>query len=140
MKFQVQEVEAREELPIDAPLNARLLSIETKTVNYVDKKTNEPKSFDKLVWKFGADDFDNRWVWGETSTTITTHPENEFRNFVEALLGVEVNPDFSFTDDDLIGLRCQVILGHQPNKKDPANPYTKVMQVLPATESEEVPF
>lgn len=140
MKFQVEEVEQREELPLDTPLNARLLEIEAKTINYTNRD-GQPDSFEKLSWKFGVDAYDNRWVWADTSTKITTHPENEFRNFVEALLGVEISPDFAFTDDDLIGLPCQVVLGQQVNKKDTSKVYTKVMQVLPAQVTEDaVPF
>jgi hypothetical protein len=51
---------------------------------------------------------------------------------VEALLQREITPGFTFTDDDLIGLRCNLTVVHVRSTKDPERIYENVDEVVSA--------
>jgi hypothetical protein len=96
-------------------LNAKVASVELKEKPFVDDKTGEKVK--KFEFKFKINDpggdHDDRFIWGETSTRVTDHPENRLRNWAEALLGQRLPPHYKFNTDDLQDRDCRVIVGKE---------------------------
>lgn len=129
-------------IPADELLVATLRAVEKKTVNYNDKFTGEPKSFDKLEWTFEITEgeFAGRRLRGQTDAYISTHPSNRFRPWAEAMLGMELQPGVKFTVGDLIGKRCEISVVHVPSRKDPEKLWEQIDEVLPVEARETIPF
>jgi len=142
--FKVTESEFKL-LPVDTLFKARLDGIEIKTVTPKDA-SKDP--FDKLKWCFKImdGDFADQKVWGETSDTISPSPNNKFYAWACALLGREaIDLGIDLDVDDLVGLRCELSVEHEPGWKDPSQVYAKVDSVFPmlggfGSSQEEPPF
>lgn len=121
-------------IPEDMFVPAKLREMNNKSFDYTDKKTNEIKTAEKVEWWFEitGGEHEGRKVKGETWAQITNNPNNKFRAWVEALLGREITPGFTFTDDDLIGLPCSLTVVHVPNK-DNTRIYENVDEVVAPT-------
>lgn len=138
--------EAKHEEYVEVPENefirAELMELETKTINYTDKKTGKPDSFDKLMWKFEFLDppYAGLPVRGETRAELSDHPNNQFRQWAEALIGREITPGMVLSESDLIGLRALVMIRYEDDYKDPEKKWRRVADVLPIEGGDGPPF
>lgn len=142
MAFTVTETEYKQ-IPENTPQPAVLESLEQKTVPYTDKQTGESKTFTKLEWwfKITGGEHQGRKVKGETSAVIDNHPNNQFRQWVEGLLGQEIPVGFSFEEDDLIGLPCEITVRHNVvTKNGEERVYENVNGVAQRSTFDEPPF
>lgn len=118
-------------------LNARVQSVELKTKPFTDEKTGEPVK--KFEFKFKIDDpnYDGQFIWGETSTRVTDHPENRLRNWAEALLGQRLTTHYKFNTDDLQDRDCRIIVGKtvKPNAQGVEKTRNFVREVHPTKEN-----
>lgn len=136
------EEEVFETIPEGEFFNAQLNELKHKTVKWTDKQTLEEKSWDKLEWWFVITDgaYKGRKVKGETDARISTHPNNQYRLWVEALFDMEVTAGFHFEEEDLLGLRCRISVVHTPDRKDPNRVWENVSAVDRVLEVDSVPF
>jgi hypothetical protein len=141
LQFEVTDAPEAENLPKDTLIPARLEGLHRRTIEYADKQTGEAKTFDVLDWMFRTSDaYGSRRVKGGTPASITNATGNRFRAWVEALIGQEIAPGFTFTDDDIVGLPCLITIAHTQDRKDPRKYWDNVEDVLAASESDEPPF
>jgi hypothetical protein len=129
--YTVTEPEFKQ-IPEDEFVPAILREMNDKSFEYADKRTGEMKTASKVEWWFEVTDGEHagRKVKGETWAQITSDPNNKFRSWVEALLQREITPGFTFTDDDLIGLRCNLTVVHVRSTKDSERIYENVDEVV----------
>lgn len=120
-------------------LNARVATVELKTKPFTDEKTGEPVK--KFEFKFRVDDpsgdHDGQFLWGETSTKLTDHPENRLHNWAEALLGQRLPPHYKLNTDDLQDRDCRIIVGKtvKPNAQGVEKTRNFVREVHPTKEN-----
>lgn len=110
MPKSTMEEEAQWKLPLDTPLPAALVKVSTRTIDYTDKKTNKPASFDKWEWEFAITEgeYAGLSAWGDTEDKLTTHPDNKVRQWAETLRGKEFELGEGLDTDDLLGLECVI--------------------------------
>lgn len=140
MGFTVQESDFKP-IPPNTPLAAVVESLKVVTIPYVDKQTQEKKTFDKCEWwfKITSGEFKGRKVKGETSAVIDNHPSNKFRLWVESLLNMPIPVGFSFDEEDVMGLPCEITTVQ--NTLSDGRVFDNVESVNPASQqSEEPPF
>jgi hypothetical protein len=122
-------------IPADTILRAKLLELKPREINWIDRKTNEPKS--KLLlewwWEVTSGDYTGRRVKGECDAKLTNHPGNRFHNWAETILGRQIPVGMGIDTDDLVGLSADISVGHRPDKKDPAKVWEFVDEVMPIT-------
>lgn len=143
----VEDAPAPELIPEDTIVQARLLDITDKTINWTDKNTKEAKSALFLNWKWeitGAGEYQGKWVYGSCDARLSNHPSNKFRNWSESLLGRQLGVGDPFDTDELIGLSAEISIKHRADKKDPEKKYAEVDEVIPLDGgfqlSDEPPF
>lgn len=136
-------------IPEDAVLRVQLEELKKETVNYVDKKTGQPDSFEKLTWWYrvlGPEDYKNRKIKAECRPELSNHPANRFRVLAEALLGFSIQAGTRISTDDLVGLQCDATVLHREwtTKEGEKRISEEVSQVFPvdlsASASNDVPF
>lgn len=139
------EVQHSVEIPENTLLRAKLKTLEVANIPYKDKKTGEPKTFQKLNWTFEITqdgDYFGKDVKGETSAFLSDHPENKFRNWAEALLQRKLDLGQILNEQDLEGLSALITVGYQADRSDPEKKYRRVEDVIPIAGGgyEEPPF
>lgn len=139
------EVEHAIEIPVGEFLRAKLSELEHVVIPYVDKKTNENKTFGKLNWKFEITqqgEFTGKDVRGETSDDLTDSPYNKFRQWAESLLGRQLGVGQVLQESDLEGLSGLITVKREQDRKDPSKFWTRVDDVIPLDPSadDEPPF
>ena len=121
-------------LPKDAVITVRVDS--TKVEQVPGKK--EGDFWDKLDFTFTivgvADpnykDAEGQNIWGGVPFRLTDHPDNRLKQWVEALLGIEITEGFELDTDMLHGRTCRAIVENYPRK---AGGYShKVGALLPS--------
>lgn len=126
-------VEHSVDIPTDTLLRAKLTALDVATVPYTDKNTGEAKTFQKLNWKFEITqdgDYFGKTVNAETSAYLSDHPENQFRNWAEALLQRPLDLGNVLNESDLLGLSALITVHYVPDRKDPSKKWRRVDQVI----------
>jgi hypothetical protein len=125
-------------LPEETFFRMRVTDIQTEDVPYTDKKTGEAKSFRKMTWWFEVTEqgkYVGRSLKGELTgpnAKLSSHPNNKFRQWAEAILDRDIPVGFQLSRDDLIGLQCKVSVRHEKGWKDPSQVFEVVDEVVPA--------
>jgi len=133
-------------IPADTIHRAKLIELKPREINWIDKKTNEPKSKTLLEWwwEIQGGEYASRRVKGECDAKLSNHPGNRFHNWAETLLGRQIPVGMGLDTDDLLGLQAEISVGHRPDKKDPAKVWEYVDEVMPVSGgfalSDEPPF
>jgi hypothetical protein len=126
-------------LPEDSIHTARLTEVKPNVINWVDKNTGEPRSATLLDWWFEitettyGDQYIGRRVKGSTDSTMSNHPRNKLRGWFEAMLQRDIGMGMKVNSDDIVGLPCEIVIGHRPDRKDPAKIWEEVTDVAPAS-------
>lgn len=114
---------------------ARLVGNNEKTRTFRD----EPAPVQRVGWKFQIEadnDFDGRYVWGETGTKLVPHPECKLKSWSEALLGHEIPGGYELDLDNLLDHQCRIIVGKREYEKDGETRYVNfVREVHPTREA-----
>lgn len=127
MKLELKNVDdqgypERTPIPDKSSFEAVLLSVEQQDSRWDLDDTDPSKGKKKeLVFKFEIMDpdgeFNERWVWGRTTSAFTTHPSNKLRQWVQGILDEDVLPDgFVLDTTALVDRRCRVIVGAREKK------------------------
>lgn len=100
-------------IPDKTMLAAEVLDVKTKVAPFKDKETGAEVR--QVEFKFQVTepgDYDEKYVWGKTSTSFVDHPGCKLRSWVSELLGADSLPSgFTFNTDDLLDLECRIIVG-----------------------------
>jgi hypothetical protein len=112
-----------ETIPEGSLLIARVEAIAQKTINYADKKTGQPASFDVLEWSFKIIDQQadgGRWVnrkpRGKTDAKATNRDGDKFREWAEAIMAREITVGTIVDTDDLVDRTCCVEISLRAGK------------------------
>lgn len=140
------KVEKEVLVPEDEWLPARLKSVVEKSVEFTlkrddprsGKKKGDKSTFDKIVWTFEltGEDYEDEVVYGECKPELTSHPNNRFRLWVEALMQGSLSLGDEIDPEDLVGLECMVLVKH---RVDGERIFVEVSQVA-TIDDEDVPF
>ena len=127
-------------IPEDVYLRASLKSLKEETIKFTHKygeKKGQPGSFDKILWFFEIADgeFQGEVARGECDAKVSTHPNNRFRLWVEALMQGPLSVGDEIDPHDLVGLECMVQVKHRTVDE---RIYVDVAEVV--SMSEDVPF
>lgn len=123
-------------LPADSVIVVEVQSIQDKPV----KNNSTGETWTKLEFTFQIDNvpahlgeelksLEGSRVWGSTSMKFSLHPDNKLRQWVEALLGLELDEGFELDTDNLVGRRARAVIGNY-TKKD-GTPGHGVESLLP---------
>lgn len=141
------EEEAQWKLPAETPLPAVLVKVTTKTIEFTNKKTQKPDSFDKWEWEFAITEgeYAGLSAWGDTEDRLTSHPDNKVRQWAETLRGKEFDLGEGLDTDDLLGLACLITVDNKTHEKKDGSKsyYCPVADVYPSDalpQDEEPPF
>lgn len=107
-------------LPKDIVINVRVDSTKVETIP--GKGNND--DWDKLDFKFTITHVSNeqyqeaagQTIWGGVPFRLTDHPDNRLKQWVEALLGIEVSEGFELDTDLLNGRQARAIVDNYPRK------------------------
>lgn len=127
-------VEQHVDLPEGILMQARLKDIETKTIPYVDRKTGEQKSFEKLNWLFEITeqgDFTTRVLRKETGAEFKTSEYNEPYQLAKALLGRDIPAGTAISQGDLLGLPGLITVKYEADRGGDGKKWARVDQVYP---------
>ena len=69
-------------------------------------------------------------IFGSVSAKLTSHPDNKLRQWIEALLDMELEPGFEFDTEMLVGRKARAVIGNY-TKKDSTVVNHKVKGLLP---------
>lgn len=135
-------------LPEDSIHRARLMELKLRTRDWVDATSGEKKEIKSLEWWWEitstalGPQYIGRRVKGECNPKITNRPGNRFREWAQAILNRDIPTGMVLDTDDLVGLEAEIVIGHQPNKKDPSRPWENVTDVAPVSDGfgNEPPF
>jgi hypothetical protein len=91
----------------------------------------------KLAWKVKVSapgtDWDGRHYTGEVFARLTEHPDNQFRLWLESLLGHPLPAGYEINTDDFEGMQCRVAIGYREYVKDGKDRWANfVSDILPA--------
>jgi hypothetical protein len=114
----------REPIPEKAVFEAEILSVELRDTRWDDEyNTDEdgnPLKKKEYNFKFGVLDegeFKDRWVWGSTSNWFADDPRCRLTQWIKAILDEDILPEgFVFDTDNLVNMRCRVIIGAKQRK------------------------
>lgn len=100
-------------IPDKTMLAAEVLNVKTEIMPFKDKETGAEVR--KVSFKFQITEpgeYEDRYVWGSTSTSFVDHPGCKLRSWVSELVAADSLPaGFSFNTDDLLDAECRVIIG-----------------------------
>ena len=107
-------------LPKDSIVVVQVNSTKVEDVPGKDGKD----SWEKLDFEFTIDhvpmdeygDAQGQKIWGGVPFRLTDHPDNRLKQWVEALLGIEVAKGFELDTDMLLGRQARAIVDNYPRK------------------------
>lgn len=117
----------------DDVYEAEVVAVTHKKENFQDKETG--KDVYKYEFKFLIDDETSAWdgknIYGKTGEKFTTHPDCRLYQWVQEILGAQLEPGFEVDTDELIGNRCRIVIGIKEYEKDgQPKTYTHVKDVM----------
>ncbi len=90
-----------------------------------------------LQWWFeitNDNQYKGRKVSCECPAKLSNRPDNEFRNWAQALLDREIPVGMGIDTDDLVGLACEITIRHEKSTKNTSRVFERVDMILPATD------
>lgn len=122
-------------LPENTLLRATLLEIKKETVNYTDRQSGLPASFDKFTWWFqitSDDKYNGRRVKGRTPALMSDRGGQQLREWVQTMRNVDSLPvGEKFDTDSLLGLPVELLVKHVPDSRDPSKTWEEVEMLSP---------
>jgi hypothetical protein len=129
--YTVEEYKEVPPIAADTIFPAKIVKVEEieRTIN------GEPAKKIRFKAKISAPgtDWDNFHYNGEVFARLTEHPDNQFRVWVESLLGHELPVGYDLDTEKLVDLNCRVAIGYREYKKDGKDRWANfISDVLPA--------
>jgi hypothetical protein len=130
-KYTVEEYKEIPPIPADTIFPAKVTKVEE-----LERQINgEPVKKIRFRVKVSAPgtEWDNYHYSGEVFARLTEHPDNEFRIWVESLLGHELPVGYDLDTDKLVDLNCRVNIGYRTYTKDGKERFANFIDtILPA--------
>lgn len=137
MKLTTQEAEEFLTLPEDTVIQVAVSEVTDRDV----PPSNGREGWTSLSFRFKileipshlGDKFDvliGQTIFGSVGSKLTTHPDNKCRQWVEALLDIEVEGGFELDTDVLVGRKARAVIGNY-TKKESTVVNHKVKGLLP---------
>ena len=106
--------EQRQLFEVNDQVNVVLAKVEENNFMYKEEE------IEKWRWHFTVLDegvWQNETITGDTSTNFIAHPECKAYNWATAIAGHPFPVGYDFDSEELIGMRCRILIGHKPSKK-----------------------
>lgn len=114
-------------IPENDQVNVMVTKVEPNTFTWDGEEVH------KLRWYFSVLD-EGPWkgkdIQGDTSTNFTAHPSCKAYNWATSITGMEYPPGTDFDTDDLVGMKCRILVGHKVSKKS-GNTFMTAKDVMP---------
>lgn len=117
-------------IPENDQVNVMLEAVEENNFEWDGDKV------EKLRWKFTVLDegpWQGKTLQGDTSINFTAHPSCKAYNWAVAITGHDFPPGTHFDTDEMVGMRCRVLIGHRTTKQ--GRVFMKVKEVMPPRSS-----
>lgn len=120
-----------------------IVTVKCNNTKVEEVPTRDGGTWDKLDFEFTIEHVANedyadavgQRIWGGVGFRLTDHPDNRLRQWVEALLGIEISEGFELDTDMLHGRTARAIIENYP-RKNGGNGH-KVGALLPLTSGQE---
>lgn len=91
----------------------------------------------KLAWKVKIDapgtDWDGFHYTGEVFARLSDHPDNQFRLWIESLLGHPIPAGYEVDTNNFEGMNCRVAIGYRTYEKNGQERWANYVEdILPA--------
>ncbi len=98
-------------IPEGTILDVECLGLEKKTMPFKDDDGNDVVKVE-FSFRIVDGEYENRRLWGQTSTVFSTHEDCRLYQWVKALLGVDdLQPNFTFRAAEMKGTRARAEVG-----------------------------
>jgi hypothetical protein len=78
-------------------------------------------------------EFEDKRIWGTVPLWFSMNPNCRLRNWVQSILGTELESGYELDTDDLIGRNARIVVGHREGKNASAGrTFAFVADVLPS--------
>lgn len=114
--------EARIPIPHNKVFEAEVTKVEERETPFDDKYNpgEKTKQFSFTFKVLDEGEFHDRWVWANCSTWFSDSPTCKLRQWIQAILDVDILPSgFIVETDDLVGQHARIIVHAAPKKSDP---------------------
>jgi hypothetical protein len=130
-KYTVGEYVETPPIPEDTIFPGKI--IEIKDIEREIKGEKVGKVSFKVKLSAPGTDWDGFHYTGEVFSRLTEHPDNQFRLWVEALLGHELPAGYELDTDKLVDMPCRVAIGYRTYVKDGKDRWVNfISDILPA--------
>lgn len=125
---------------VNDQVNAVLAKVEPNSFTWFNPETKNEETVNNWRWFFTVMD-EGPWqgldIQGTTPTTFTAHPECKAYNWASAIAGGQFPVGSGFRSEDITGMPCRILIGHQKSKKS-ERVFMKVTDVMPPRASAAV--
>ncbi len=127
--------EERIPIPDGAVFEAEVLTVKLEDSKFYKNEDGTPQQIMNFKFKVVNDGehdgaFVDRWVWGSTPPWLNDDPRCKLRNWVEAILDIDLlPPDYLLETDDLQGMQCRVIVSAKESTTNPGRITNKVTEL-----------
>lgn len=133
--------EVRTPIPDKSIFEAEVVQIKEEDTQWEDK-FNPGEKTKQFVFIFKVLDegqFNDRWVWGNCSTWFSDSSTCKLRQWIQAILDVDILPQGFIVDtDDLVGQQARIIVKAAPKKDDSSKMVNWVQEVRPSRNASPV--
>lgn len=125
-------------LPKDSVVTIRVDATSVVEFNKQDGGTFEKLDFECTIVHVPGDDSseskkaEGQKIWGGVGFRLTDHPDNKLKQWVEALLGIEISQGFELDTDMLSGRQARAIIENYETKTGGTR--HKIGALLPLTD------
>lgn len=125
--------EYKETPAIEADTIFPAVIVEVKEIERKIKGEDVKKISFKAKLSAPGTDWDGYHYTGEVFARLTEHPDNQFRLWVESLLGHELPVGYDLDTDKLVDMNCRVAIGYREYEKDGKQRWANfISDILPA--------
>lgn len=143
-KLVLEESEERPVIPEGEVLAVTILKCDVGTSPFKNDDGTERQQVSFTFKVIEEGEWQDLYLFGNTPTTFSTHPDCKLRGWVEEILGGGALPvDFELDTDDLVGQDCRVRVGVRERKGSDGKSVVQknyVLDVLPASDADLSPF
>ena len=133
LQFEMKEA-VDHNLPENTIFRARLVDLKLREFSWIDSSQNK-QSASKLEWVWeitSPDEYVGRRVKGECDPVLNngTTRRDRFRPWAEAMLDRTIPFGMKLDTDDLVGLSADITVWHRTDKRDAANKFVEIDDVM----------
>lgn len=127
--------EARIPAPNNSVFEAEIVKIDLRDTQWDDKyhPGEKTKQFNFVFKVVDKGEFEDRWFWASCSTWFSDSSTCKLRQWVQAILDVDILPSGFIVDtDELVGQHARIIVQAAPKKSDPTKTVNWINDIRPS--------